>query len=122
MCAGQEDKQGGGARQWGAFTQRSSWCHLQQSLLCLFPVSGSSGMGAYHGQHSFNTFSHHRACLLKSLKRESANKLRYPPNSQSKVNWAKFFLLKRFSKGKLSLLFLAFLGIMAAVFVKAGYY
>ncbi|XP_036924762.1 aldehyde dehydrogenase family 3 member A2 isoform X2 [Sturnira hondurensis] len=83
---------------------------------------GSSGMGAYHGQHSFNTFSHHRSCLIKSFKRESANKLRYPPNSQSKVNWAKFFLLKRFSKGKLSLLLLAFLGIMAAVLVKAGYY
>ncbi|XP_037021765.2 aldehyde dehydrogenase family 3 member A2 [Artibeus jamaicensis] len=83
---------------------------------------GSSGMGAYHGQHSFDTFSHHRPCLLKSLKRESANKLRYPPNSQSKVNWAKFFLLKRFSKGKLSFLLLAFLGIVAAVLIKAGYY
>ena len=77
-------------------------------------------MGAYHGKHSFDTFSHHRPCLLKSLKREGANKLRYPPNSQSKVNWAKFFLLKRFSKGKLSLLLLAFLGFVAAVLVKVS--
>lgn len=79
-------------------------------------------MGSYHGQHSFNTFSHQRSCLLKSLKGEGANKLRYPPNSLSKVGWAKFFILKRFSKGKLGLLFLALLGIVAAVLVKAVYY
>ncbi|XP_037348291.1 aldehyde dehydrogenase family 3 member A2 isoform X1 [Talpa occidentalis] len=79
---------------------------------------GSSGMGAYHGKHSFDTFSHHRPCLVKSLKGESANKLRYPPNSQSKVDWAKFFILKRFNKGKLGLLLLTFLGIVAAVLVK----
>ncbi|XP_054994471.1 aldehyde dehydrogenase family 3 member A2 isoform X2 [Sorex araneus] len=79
---------------------------------------GSSGMGAYHGKHSFDTFSHLRPCLLKSLKGESANKLRYPPNSQSKVDWAKFFILKRFNKGKLGLLFLAFLGIVVAVLIK----
>ncbi|XP_049632841.1 aldehyde dehydrogenase family 3 member A2 isoform X2 [Suncus etruscus] len=83
---------------------------------------GSSGMGAYHGKHSFDTFSHLRPCLLKSLRGESANKLRYPPNSQSKVDWAKFFILKQFNKGKLGLLFITFLGIVMAVFVKAGYY
>ncbi|KAI2581854.1 aldehyde dehydrogenase 3 family member A2, partial [Homo sapiens] len=63
-------------------------------------------------------FSHQRPCLLKSLKREGANKLRYPPNSQSKVDWGKFFLLKRFNKEKLGLLLLTFLGIVAAVLVK----
>lgn len=83
---------------------------------------GHSGMGAYHGKHTFDTFSHQRPCLLKSLKRESANKLRYPPNSQSKVDWAKFFLLKQFHKGKLGLLLLAVLGIVAALLVKTGYY
>ncbi|XP_030684079.1 aldehyde dehydrogenase family 3 member A2 isoform X3 [Nomascus leucogenys] len=85
-----------------------------------FPFGGvgSSGMGAYHGKHSFDTFSHQRPCLLKSLKREGANKLRYPPNSQSKVDWGKFFLLKRFNKEKLGLLLLTFLGIVAAVLVK----
>ncbi|KAM5306310.1 aldehyde dehydrogenase family 3 member A2 [Glossophaga mutica] len=105
----------------GGVTANDVVMHFTLSSLPFGGV-GSSGMGAYHGQHSFNTFSHHRSCLLKSLKRESANKLRYPPNSQSKVNWAKFFLLKRFSKGKLSLLLLAFLGIVAAVLIKAGYY
>ncbi|XP_007939676.1 aldehyde dehydrogenase family 3 member A2 [Orycteropus afer afer] len=79
---------------------------------------GASGIGAYHGKHTFHTFSHHRSCLLKTLKREGVNKLRYPPNSQSKVDWAKLFLLKRFNKGKLGLLLLTFLGILAAVLIK----
>ncbi|EPQ10159.1 Fatty aldehyde dehydrogenase [Myotis brandtii] len=39
-------------------------------------------------------------------------------NNKSKVDWAKFFILKRFSKGKLGLLLLAVLGIVAAVLVK----
>ena len=81
---------------------------------------GSSGMGAYHGKHSFDTFPYQRPCLLKTLKREGANQLRYPPNSQSKVDWAKFFLLKRFNKGKLGLLLLTLLGILAAVLIKVG--
>nr|XP_004669119.1 aldehyde dehydrogenase family 3 member A2 isoform X1 [Jaculus jaculus] len=79
---------------------------------------GSSGMGAYHGKHTFDTFSHQRPCLLKSLKGEGANKLRYPPNSQSKVDWAKFFLLKQFNKGKLGFLLLMCVAVAAAVFVK----
>ncbi|NWW92990.1 AL3A2 dehydrogenase, partial [Rhynochetos jubatus] len=48
---------------------------------------GNSGMGAYHGKHSFETFSHRRACLIKDLKMEGTNKLRYPPGSQKKVDW-----------------------------------
>lgn len=77
-------------------------------------------MGVYHGKHTFDTFSHQRSCLLKSLKGEGANRLRYPPNSQSKVDWAKFFLLKQFNKGKLGLLLLAVLGILAAVLIKVS--
>uniref|UniRef100_A0ABI7XW97 Aldehyde dehydrogenase family 3 member A2 n=1 Tax=Felis catus TaxID=9685 RepID=A0ABI7XW97_FELCA len=105
----------------GGVTANDVIMHFTLSSLPFGGV-GSSGMGAYHGKHSFDTFSHQRPCLLKTLKREGANKLRYPPNSQSKVDWAKFFLLKRFNKGKLGLLLLAFLGIVAAVLVKAGYY
>ncbi|NXF78293.1 AL3A2 dehydrogenase, partial [Sclerurus mexicanus] len=47
---------------------------------------GHSGMGAYHGKHSFETFSHRRACLIKDLKMEVMNKMRYPPVSQKKVD------------------------------------
>ena len=31
---------------------------------------GNSGMGAYHGKLTFDTFSHNRACLEKELKME----------------------------------------------------
>uniref|UniRef100_A0A8C3CP99 Aldehyde dehydrogenase n=1 Tax=Cairina moschata TaxID=8855 RepID=A0A8C3CP99_CAIMO len=79
---------------------------------------GNSGMGAYHGKHSFETFSHHRACLIKDLKMEGMNKLRYPPGSQKKLDWAKFFVLKRFDKVRLGLIFLALLGVVAAVMIK----
>lgn len=81
-------------------------------------VSGNSGMGAYHGKHSFETFSHRRACLIKDLKMEGVNKLRYPPGSQKKVDWTKFFLLKRFNKGRIGAVMLALLGIVAAVVIK----
>ncbi|XP_049658226.1 aldehyde dehydrogenase family 3 member A2-like isoform X1 [Accipiter gentilis] len=79
---------------------------------------GNSGMGAYHGKHSFETFSHRRACLIKDLKMEGMNNLRYPPSSQKKVDWAKFFLLKRFNKSRVGLVILALLGIVAAVVIK----
>nr|XP_009478627.1 PREDICTED: fatty aldehyde dehydrogenase-like [Pelecanus crispus] len=85
-----------------------------------FGGEGNSGMGTYHGQHSFETFSHHRSCLIKDLKME-VNKLRYPPGSQKKVDWAKFFLLKRFNKGRVGLVILALLGIVAAVVIKVSF-
>ncbi|XP_019401279.1 PREDICTED: fatty aldehyde dehydrogenase isoform X1 [Crocodylus porosus] len=79
---------------------------------------GTSGMGAYHGRHSFETFSHRRACLIKSLGLEGANKIRYPPGSQKKVDWAKFILLKKFNRGKIGLIIMAVLGVLAALIVK----
>ncbi|NWU97831.1 AL3A2 dehydrogenase, partial [Upupa epops] len=82
---------------------------------------GNSGMGAYHGKYSFETFSHRRACLIKDLKMEGTNKIRYPPNSQKKVDWAKFFLLKRFNKGQLGLAVLTLLGLVAAVMMKVSF-
>uniref|UniRef100_A0A3Q2HIS9 Aldehyde dehydrogenase family 3 member A2 n=1 Tax=Equus caballus TaxID=9796 RepID=A0A3Q2HIS9_HORSE len=105
----------------GAVTVNDVVVHFMLSSLPFGGV-GSSGMGAYHGKHSFDTFSHQRSCLLRNFKREFVNKLRYPPSSQSKVDWAKFVLLKQFSKGKLCLLLLAFLGAVVAVLVKAGYF
>uniref|UniRef100_G3US35 Aldehyde dehydrogenase n=1 Tax=Meleagris gallopavo TaxID=9103 RepID=G3US35_MELGA len=81
---------------------------------------GNSGMGAYHGKHSFDTFSHHRSCLIKDLKMEGTNTVRYPPSSQKKLDWAKFFILKRFNKGRLGLIMLALLGVVAAVVIKVS--
>ncbi|XP_032072163.1 aldehyde dehydrogenase family 3 member A2 [Thamnophis elegans] len=85
-----------------------------------FPFGGvgNSGMGAYHGRFGFDTFSHLRACLIRSFKMEAANSIRYPPNSQKKVDWAKFIVLKRFSMWKFGLVALAVLGIVAAVVIK----
>ncbi|XP_010011042.1 PREDICTED: fatty aldehyde dehydrogenase [Nestor notabilis] len=93
---------------------------IMHYLLSTLPFGGvgNSGMGAYHGKYSFETFSHHRSCLIKDLKMESTNKLRYPPGSQKKVNWAKFFLLKRFNKGRIGLVVFVLLGIVAALVLK----
>ncbi|MGL4619677.1 MAG: aldehyde dehydrogenase family protein, partial [Chroococcidiopsis sp.] len=38
---------------------------------------GSSGMGKYHGKASFDTFSHYKSVLYRSLAIEI--NLRYPP-------------------------------------------
>ncbi|XP_068010849.1 aldehyde dehydrogenase family 3 member A2-like isoform X1 [Melanerpes formicivorus] len=98
----------------GGFTGNDVIMHFFLSTLPFGGV-GNSGMGAYHGKHSFETFSHRRSCLIKDLKMEGTNNLRYPPISQKKVDWAKFFLLKRFNKGQIGLAMLALLGIVAAV-------
>lgn len=37
-------------------------------------------MGCYHGKHSFETFSHRRSCLVRSLLKEEPLKGRYPAN------------------------------------------
>ncbi|GAB1301976.1 Aldehyde dehydrogenase family 3 member B2 [Apodemus speciosus] len=52
---------------------------------------GNSGMGRYHGKFSFDTFSHQRACLLRSPGIEKLNDLRYPPYgpwNQQLISWA----------------------------------
>ncbi|XP_047676634.1 aldehyde dehydrogenase family 3 member A2-like isoform X1 [Tachysurus fulvidraco] len=56
---------------------------------------GNSGMGRYHGKHTFDQFSHKRACLIKSLGMESLNKARYPPQTASRLRRARFFMQRR---------------------------
>ena len=51
---------------------------------------GKSGMGSYHGRHSFYTFSHHKSVLKKSNLVDFP--VRYPPYSKSKLNVLKWFL------------------------------
>jgi aldehyde dehydrogenase (NAD+) len=51
---------------------------------------GESGMGAYHGRHGFETFSHHKSVLKKSTKVDP--KLAYPPYTKLKKA-----LIKRFA-------------------------
>lgn len=58
------------------------------SLHCLVPQLpfggvGNSGMGCYHGQWGFQTFSHRKACLVKSVRPDLA--LSYPPYSERAI-------------------------------------
>ncbi|KAM8975457.1 aldehyde dehydrogenase family 3 member A2-like [Pelodytes ibericus] len=79
---------------------------------------GHSGMGFYHGKHTFDTLSHKRACLIKSLGMEGVNKIRYPPFSAKKLEWTKFLLLSKVNKKKLGLILLPVLAIVAALIIK----
>ncbi|XP_076832571.1 aldehyde dehydrogenase, dimeric NADP-preferring isoform X2 [Brachyhypopomus gauderio] len=56
---------------------------------------GNSGMGRYHGKHTFDQLSHHRACLVKSLALEGLNRARYPPLTRAGLRKALFFLRHR---------------------------
>ncbi|KAG2459541.1 AL3A1 protein, partial [Polypterus senegalus] len=85
----------------GGVTANDVLVHFSVNALPFGGV-GNSGMGSYHGKHSFDRLSHLRACLVKSLSMESMNAVRYPPYSRKKLNWAKFFILKRVRMGWLT--------------------
>ena len=51
---------------------------------------GASGMGAYHGKRSFDTFSHHKSILKKSLRFDLP--LRYPPYTENFFNVIKWYM------------------------------
>lgn len=61
-------------------------------LLLTLSLQGNSGMGRYHGKHTFDQLSHHRACLIKSFAMESLNDARYPPLTAARLRKAKFFM------------------------------
>ncbi len=48
---------------------------------------GPSGMGDYTGRASFETFSHRKSVLRKSLRFDAP--LRYPPYNETKLKWLK---------------------------------
>jgi aldehyde dehydrogenase (NAD+) len=51
---------------------------------------GPSGMGAYHGQHSFETFSHRKSVLKRGFKFDV--KMMYPPYTKWRTNMVKKML------------------------------
>ncbi|XP_006033483.2 aldehyde dehydrogenase family 3 member B1 isoform X1 [Alligator sinensis] len=56
---------------------------IQTTLITLpFGGIGPSGLGKYHGKFSFDTFSHHRTCLMHLMDQEKLNTLCYPPYAQ----------------------------------------
>lgn len=88
---------------------------------CIPPLScsGNSGMGCYHGRHSFDQLSHLRSCLIKQLKMERVNSMRYPPHTAEKLSWARFFLLKQVNVCRLRrMALLAMLAGLAAFVVQ----
>lgn len=74
-------------------------------------------MGSYHGRHTFDQLSHLRSCLIKQLKMERVNAMRYPPHTARKMGWARFFLLKQVDVCRLQRWFLLGTLIGLAAFV-----
>ncbi|XP_037373344.1 aldehyde dehydrogenase family 3 member B1 [Talpa occidentalis] len=68
----------------GGFCGNDGFMHMTLASLPFGGV-GASGMGSYHGKFSFDTFSHHRACLLRPPGLEKIYSLRYPPYSPGKL-------------------------------------
>ncbi|KAK7882218.1 hypothetical protein WMY93_028392 [Mugilogobius chulae] len=50
--------------------------------------------GLLQRKHTFDRLSHLRSCLIKSLRMESVNSMRYPPHTQRKMSWARLLMLK----------------------------
>ncbi|KAL4122525.1 hypothetical protein QTP88_014839 [Uroleucon formosanum] len=58
---------------------------------------GLSGMGAYHGKHTFDTFTHRKSCLVKDFNiiGESFSSAKYPPYSDKKLSMVAFLMKKK---------------------------
>jgi aldehyde dehydrogenase (NAD+) len=55
---------------------------------------GYSGMGAYHGKHTFDCFTHKKSVMRRKLILESTNDLRYPPYSERNLKILSWLLIK----------------------------
>lgn len=66
---------------------------------------GHSGMGAYHGKASFDTFTHNKSCLIRNYNKvaEMIGKMRYPPYSDTNTKRLSM-LLKEFNFPSLKVL------------------
>lgn len=61
-------------------------CILHSALETLpFGGVGNSGMGSYHGKFTFDTFSHKKAVMWRSMGMEVLNTFRYPPFSNGNL-------------------------------------
>ncbi|XP_075568385.1 aldehyde dehydrogenase family 3 member B1-like [Pelecanus crispus] len=73
----------------GGFCGNDTLMHVTLTSLP-FGGIGNSGLGMCHGRFTFDTFTHHRGCLLRGMGREALNAFRYPPYNQQKLGiiWA----------------------------------
>ena len=70
----------------GGTTTNHIWLHVVVPELPFGGV-GESGMGAYHGRQSFETFSHRRSVLKKPALADPP--ILYPPYNDWKMRWLK---------------------------------
>ncbi|CAH4030316.1 unnamed protein product [Pieris brassicae] len=58
---------------------------------------GNSGVGAYHGKASFDTFTHKKSCLIKNFAAigEKLASGRYPPYTDGKLSFISMLMRKR---------------------------
>ncbi|XP_011344938.1 aldehyde dehydrogenase, dimeric NADP-preferring isoform X3 [Ooceraea biroi] len=58
---------------------------------------GYSGMGAYHGKFTYDTFSHHKGCLIRNYSKiaEFLAKNRFPPYNDGKLKLLTMLLKRR---------------------------
>ncbi len=79
-------------------------------------------MGCYHGKFTFDQLSHMRSCLIKQLKNEGMNSMRYPPHTPKKLGLARFFILKSANLGWMGrMALLAIMVVVAAVALQVSY-
>ncbi|NXD88662.1 AL3B1 dehydrogenase, partial [Halcyon senegalensis] len=69
----------------GGFCGNDTLMHATLGSLPFGGIGRTSGLGMYHGKFTFDTFTHHRGCLHRSMGLEALNALRYPPYSQQKL-------------------------------------
>lgn len=73
----------------GGATVNHAWLHLAVPGLPFGGV-GESGMGSYHGRASFETFTHRKSVLSKTLSIDPP--LMYPPYTAGKAKWIRRLL------------------------------
>ncbi|KAJ8705712.1 hypothetical protein PYW08_012758 [Mythimna loreyi] len=80
---------------------------------------GASGIGAYHGKKTFDTFTHKKSCLIKDFSSfgEKMASGRYPPYTDSNIEFFSKVMRKRFGP---SLKFLPRLPYLLAFALGAG--
>ncbi|KAI8148124.1 Aldehyde/histidinol dehydrogenase [Fennellomyces sp. T-0311] len=69
-------------------------CLMHQAEYSLpFGGIGNSGIGSYHGERSYRTFTHERSVMTKSLGMESLIAVRYPPYSDKRTNMMRMLMV-----------------------------
>mmetsp|Transcript_8443 Transcript_8443/g.13457 ORF Transcript_8443/g.13457 Transcript_8443/m.13457 type:complete len:187 (-) Transcript_8443:39-599(-) len=75
----------------GGFTANDTMTHAACNTLPFGGV-GPSGIGGYHGKHSFEAFSHLKPCLKKYPGLEKLNDVRIAPYDKKKLSTVCWFL------------------------------